>query len=146
MEAGMISNLIRQWLVVCLMMLFISLAGCSGGGGSSDVSSTGGSSGGGTGGGGTGGGGTGGGGGGGGATTGSISLAWDANTESDLGGYKVYYGTASRTYGTPIDVGNVTSHKAEGLTIGQTYYFAVTAYDTSNNESDYSNEASGLPK
>ncbi len=40
-----------------------------------------------------------------------IRIAWDPNTESDLAGYKVYYGTTSRNYGTPIDVGNVRSIK-----------------------------------
>ncbi len=32
----------------------------------------------------------------------------------------------------------------DGLLPGTTYFFAVTAYDTSGNESDYSNEASKL--
>ncbi|MGB9700610.1 MAG: InlB B-repeat-containing protein [Thermodesulfobacteriota bacterium] len=72
-----------------------------------------------------------------------IRIAWDPNTESDLAGYKVYYGTSSRNYGTPIDVGNVTTYTIGNLAAGQTYYIAVTAYDTSNNESDYSNEVSG---
>ena len=67
-------------------------------------------------------------------------LAWDANTEPDLSGYKLYYGTASGTYGTPINVGNVTTYTVTGLTDGQTYYFAVTAYDSVGNESGYSNE------
>jgi hypothetical protein len=69
-----------------------------------------------------------------------IKLAWDPNTEPDLAGYKVYYGTASRAYGPPIDVGNVTTYTLTGLTPGQTYYIAVTAYDTSKNASGYSNE------
>ncbi|MDO9211292.1 MAG: fibronectin type III domain-containing protein [Deltaproteobacteria bacterium] len=72
-----------------------------------------------------------------------IRLAWDPNTESDLAGYKVYYGTTSGTYGTPIDAGNVTTYTMTGLTLGQTYFITVTAYDTSPNESGYSNEVSG---
>ena len=72
-----------------------------------------------------------------------ISLAWDANTEADLSGYKVYYGTTSETYGTPIDAGNVTTYTLTGLASGQTYYVAVTAYNTTNNESGYSNEVNG---
>jgi len=72
-------------------------------------------------------------------------LAWNPNTESDLAGYRVYYGTASRTYGTPVNVGNVTSCPLTGLSPGVTYYLAVTAYDTQNNESGFSNEVSYTP-
>jgi hypothetical protein len=72
-----------------------------------------------------------------------LNLAWDSNTASDLAGYRVYYGTASKAYGSPIDVGNVTTYTLTGLPSGQTYFIAVTAYDTSNNESGYSNEVSG---
>lgn len=68
-------------------------------------------------------------------------LSWNQNTETDLAGYKVYYGTASRSYGSPTDVGNKTTFTVTGLN-GQTYYFAVTAYDTAGNESGYSNEVS----
>src|SRR5512136_1446198 len=74
-----------------------------------------------------------------------IRLAWDANSEPDLAGYKVYYGTASRSYGTPVNVGNVTTYTVTGLTTGQAYYLAVTAYDNASpaNESTYSTEVSG---
>ncbi len=71
----------------------------------------------------------------------SASLSWDANTESDLSGYKVYYGTSSGSYGSPITLGNTTSHSISGLG-DSTYYFSVTAYDTSGNESAFSIEAS----
>ena len=72
-----------------------------------------------------------------------IRLAWDANTEPDLAGYKLYYGTVSHSYGTPVNVGNVTAYTLAGLTQGQTYYLSLTAYDTSDNESDHSSEVSG---
>jgi len=62
--------------------------------------------------------------------TAQLRLAWNANAEPDLAGYKVYYGTGSRTYGTPINVGKVTTYTLTGLIAGQTYYIAVTAFDT----------------
>ena len=70
----------------------------------------------------------------------NVMLQWDANTEPDLKGYKIYYGTASRNYTQSKDVGKVTTYMLTGLTEGRTYYIAVTAYDTENNESGYSNE------
>ena len=73
-----------------------------------------------------------------------LNLAWDANTESDLAGYKIYYGTSSGQYGTPKDAGNVTTYALTGLTAGTTYFIAATAYDTSGNESTKSNEVSGV--
>jgi|GEM_PF-3383881 len=72
-----------------------------------------------------------------------VRLAWDANGEPDLAGYKLYYGTVSHSYGTPVNVGNVLDYTLTGLTQGQTYYLALTAYDSSNNESSYSIEVSG---
>ena len=70
-----------------------------------------------------------------------VSLAWDANAETDLAGYKVYYGTIPQSYGIPIIVGKQTAYTVTGLSSG-TYYFIVTAHDTSNNESGPSNEVS----
>lgn len=69
-------------------------------------------------------------------------LTWDPNSESDLAGYKVYVGTASQGYNPPIDVGNVTTWTVTGLSVGTTYSFAVTAYNLSGSESDFSNEVS----
>ncbi len=73
-----------------------------------------------------------------------MSIAWDPNSEPDVAGYRVYYGTASRGYGSFIDVGNVTNYTVRGLSSGRVYFFAVTAYDSSNNQSGYSNEVSGI--
>jgi hypothetical protein len=72
---------------------------------------------------------------------GSATISWKANTESDLSGYKVYYGTASRSYGPPVPAGKVTQYTLANLTDGKTYYFGVTALDFSGNESGYSAEA-----
>jgi hypothetical protein len=69
-----------------------------------------------------------------------VTLAWDANHEKDISGYMVYYGTSSRQYDWSIDVGKVTRFTVTGLSDGSTYYFAATAYDTSNLESKYSAE------
>jgi hypothetical protein len=74
--------------------------------------------------------------------SGTVELTWLPNTESDLAGYRVHIGTTSGSYHLPIDVGNTTTHKMTGLSPGQTYYFSVTAYNTSGYESGYSNEAS----
>jgi len=72
----------------------------------------------------------------------SVIGTWNANTEPDLAGYKVYYGTAPGVYGAPIDVGNVVTHTVTNLAEKTTYYFALTAYDTSGNESGKSMEVS----
>ena len=60
---------------------------------------------------------------------------WNANTESNLAGYIVQYGTQSGNPSTSIDVGNVTSRAVTGLTAGTTYYFRVVAYNTSGQQS-----------
>lgn len=70
-----------------------------------------------------------------------VKLAWDANTETNLAGYKVYWGTTSRSYGPPVNAGNQTAYTVTGLLPG-TYYFAVTAIDSEGNESGYSIEVS----
>lgn len=68
----------------------------------------------------------------------NVTLAWNSVTEST--GYMVYYGSASRTYNAPIDVGNQTAYTIENLAPG-TYFFAVTAYNDYG-ESGYSSEVS----
>ena len=71
-----------------------------------------------------------------------VTLAWDPNAEPDLAGYRVYYGTASRNYDRVMEVGSCTSCVVTGLEQGRTYYFAATAVNTANVESDFSNEVS----
>src|SRR3990172_1206731 len=75
-----------------------------------------------------------------------IRLAWAPNTEPDVGGYKVHYGPSSRTYTQHADVPgrDTTEYAVTNLTPGKRYYFALTAYDTSGNESGYSAEVWGI--
>src|SRR5260370_19478531 len=70
----------------------------------------------------------------------SVTLAWDA--ELNVAGYRLYSGTPSRVYTKVIDVGNTTSALVSNLVVGQTYFFAVTAYNTAGVESAPSNEIS----
>jgi len=72
----------------------------------------------------------------------TVKLQWDPNTEPDLAGYKLYYGTASRNYSHTIDLGQVNSYQVDNLQDEVKYYFAVTAYDIDGNESGFSNEVS----
>ncbi len=79
-------------------------------------------------------------------TEGGLTLAWDANKETDLAGYKLYYGTESGVYGEPVVLEAITQYTLKGLEIGVTYYLVLTAFDTFNNESDYSVEINGIAK
>jgi hypothetical protein len=56
--------------------------------------------------------------------------------------YRVKYGTASNSYNQSMDVGTATTATIPNLTEGNTYYFAVTALDSSSVESVASNEVS----
>ncbi len=80
----------------------------------------------------------------------SKRLNWAMSTESDLAGYIVYYGTASRIY-SAMSTGSglagdgstgAPSKIISGLSDGTTYYFGVTAYDATGNESTFSGEVS----
>ena len=87
-----------------------------------------------------------------GQTTGEATVTWIANTESDLAGYKVYISENSvangdsSAYKVMLDIGNKLTHTWPNLRMGDTYYFAVAAYDSSGNLSDYSEEVSHFLK
>src|ERR1700758_3265253 len=73
------------------------------------------------------------------------TLMWDANKETDIAGYKVYQGTQTGVYGTPIDVGNTTTYQPQGIDWTKRAYFAVQAYNTSGLSSPLSAEAVWTP-
>ena len=81
------------------------------------------------------------------ALNGGADLSWLANGESDLDGYNVYRATSSGGPYTKVNSAVVATnaYTDSGLTNGTTYYYVVTAVDTSNNESTDSNEASVTP-
>lgn len=70
-----------------------------------------------------------------------VTLTWEANSEPDLSHYIVYWGTKPGVYtNNSGNIGLVTEYKTYIPDDDQTYFFAVTAVDTSGLESDFSNE------
>lgn len=74
-------------------------------------------------------------------------LSWQAPTQNmdgspltDLAGYVIYWGVASRTYTGSYTINSPTITQWEATVPPGAYYFAMTAFDTQNNESGYSNE------
>jgi chitinase len=80
----------------------------------------------------------------------TYSLAWNPNPESDVVGYRVHVGVASRQYllslPTQIPSIDVDSSLLSSLPIGSTFYFAVTAVNSAGLESAYSEEVSSAPE
>jgi hypothetical protein len=77
-------------------------------------------------------------------------LAWTPPTENtdnsaltDLTGYKIYYGTTSGSYSNTVTLAGttLTSYLIENLS-ATTWYFTMTAYNSSGVESSYANETS----
>jgi hypothetical protein len=76
-----------------------------------------------------------------------VNLFWRPNSELDLDGYNVYRSTSS---GGPYELVNPapvpeTTYSDSGLSSGQMYHYVVTAVDTMELESGYSEEGSSLP-
>lgn len=75
-----------------------------------------------------------------------LRLAWDANPETDVVGYRLLYGTSSRNYTVTVDVGNRTTFALLGLADGRRYYLALQAYNRSGVSSPLSAEVSGVAR
>ena len=76
------------------------------------------------------------------ANTGSgyVDLVWDAPQDQIRAGFNIYYGKQSGLYMRRRTIGNFNTYRWDGLNNNEAYYFAITAYDQLNRESDYSNE------
>ncbi len=71
----------------------------------------------------------------------SIAFTWNTSM-TNIAGYKIYYGAASRTYTNSLNVGNLPDFTISGLKPGLTYFLAATTYDSVGVESAYSAEIS----
>jgi hypothetical protein len=101
-----------------LLVLAVLLTGCAGGG--SNVSETGTSA----------------------DTRGVVMLSWTPVKDGNIAGYNIRYGIIEGQYPHKISVpdSDAESYVIKGLSAG-TYYFVVTSYDKSGNESEYSEVA-----
>lgn len=82
------------------------------------------------------------------AGNGSVALDWANNTEADLDGYVVYRATSAGGPFTAVTAGTIaqSAYTDGAVSNGTTYYYRVTAVDTSGNESADSATVSGTPE
>ena len=71
---------------------------------------------------------------------GGAALGWQANSEDDVIGYEVYYGSEPGVYTDSYDATNVTSFRLPQKPSPETAYMAISAYDSSGNSSPLSEE------
>lgn len=69
-----------------------------------------------------------------------VMLIWYENTEPDLAGYRIYRSLTPSGYYYAIGETNLDYFLDFGLINGQTYYYAIVAFDYDGNESDLSYE------
>lgn len=76
----------------------------------------------------------------------SVALLWNPSTSSNVVGYNIYRGTASGGPYTQIDSGLDTSTSDTDSTVqgGQTYYYVVTAVNSTGAESGYSSQTTAV--
>ncbi len=75
----------------------------------------------------------------------SVALTWAASTSSNVVGYNVYRGTASGGPYTEISSAvSATADTDSTVLSGQTYYYVVTAVDSTGSESGYSNQVAAV--
>jgi hypothetical protein len=92
----------------------------------------------------------------------TVTLAWDANTESDLAGYNLFFSPtsfqqgggwlsvaearANSNYRVQPVAASQTEYTVLNLSPNTTYFFRLTAYDTSGNESGFNVVSAGNPQ
>jgi len=73
---------------------------------------------------------------------GTVTLAWNANSDPTVTGYNIYYGGASGVYTNEVPAGTATNITITGLIPGDTYYFVATTVNLAGMESSFSGEVS----
>lgn len=75
----------------------------------------------------------------------SASLSWTSSKTTGVVGYNVYRGTVSGgPYAQVGSLGSGLTYMDSGVTAGQTYYYVVTAVDSTGTESVFSNQAQAV--
>ena len=69
----------------------------------------------------------------------SVTLAWNGSSSPGVTGYRVHFGTNSRSYAFVTNAGLAQTQTVLLPRAGR-WFFAATAYDGQGLESDYSNE------
>jgi hypothetical protein len=64
-----------------------------------------------------------------------VRLAWNPSVGTNVTGYALYYGTTSNSLTNRVNMGNQTTGTCSNLLTGRTYYFVVTAYNSTGLES-----------
>jgi hypothetical protein len=77
------------------------------------------------------------------AAAAQLTLAWDANTEPNIAGYVIEWGTSAAPFANTTTVGNVTTWTLGTAVAGTTYSFRVMAFNTAGEFSDPSTAVSG---
>jgi len=74
----------------------------------------------------------------------TVSVIWKKSTNGDLRHYNIYRSEISGSYTTPVDsvLAPDTVFIDSTISLWKTYYYAVSAVDTNQNESGFSNEDS----
>jgi hypothetical protein len=78
-------------------------------------------------------------------TGGALEATWKENTESDLAGYCLMWGTTSGVYTDSLMVGRVSHQRINGLVDGTRYYATIVALDSAGHESGPASEQSAVP-
>ena len=76
-----------------------------------------------------------------------VDLSWNISNSTNTTGYNVYRGTTSAGPYSKINSGGLvasTLYTDSNVTSGQTYYYVVTAVDSSGTESGYSNQTQAV--
>ena len=75
----------------------------------------------------------------------SVDLSWGASSSSNVQGYNVYRaGVSGGPYAAVVSANSGTTFVDGSVQSGQTYFYVVTAVDSSGTESAYSNQVQAV--